>query len=83
MESCEFHSHSAYTQLSISNYLESDIRGSRNMSTPWGKVQTAPVMPCSLQDVMSEQLAHDLHQKEEEERLLINWHFFIVIGKKN
>ncbi|XP_048730947.2 serine/threonine-protein kinase RIO3-like isoform X2 [Ostrea edulis] len=41
------------------------------MSTPWGKVQTAPVMPCSLQDVMSEQLAHDLHQKEEEESLKV------------
>ncbi|XP_062577269.1 serine/threonine-protein kinase RIO3-like isoform X2 [Saccostrea cucullata] len=36
------------------------------MSTPWGKIQAAPVMPCSLQDVMSEQLALDLQKKEEE-----------------
>jgi hypothetical protein len=64
MESCEFHI--AYNHL----FISSDIGGTRNMSTPWGKLQTAPVMPCSLQDVMSEQLAHDLQQKEEEERFL-------------
>ncbi|XP_033726912.1 serine/threonine-protein kinase RIO3-like isoform X2 [Pecten maximus] len=36
------------------------------MSSPWGKVSnSAPVEPCSLQDVMSEQLAADLQEKDE------------------
>jgi len=35
----------------------------RNMASPWGKVAT-PVMPCSLQDVMSEQLADELHSED-------------------
>lgn len=39
------------------------------MSTPWGKTQAAPVMPCSLQDVMSEQLATELQHQEEKESL--------------
>lgn len=33
-------------------------------SSPWGKPQT-PVVPCSLEDVMSEQLASELQEKEE------------------
>lgn len=57
MEGCEF-----------SNRLFSSCNSSRNMSTPWGKTQAAPVMPCSLQDVMSEQLATELQHQEEKER---------------
>lgn len=33
-------------------------------SSPWGKPQ-ATVVPCSLEDVMSEQLASELQEKEE------------------
>ncbi len=35
--------------------------------SPWG--QKAVVMPCSLEDVMSEELAKDLQEKEEREIL--------------
>ena len=31
--------------------------------SPWGK--TSPVQPCSLEDVMSEQLATDLQAEEQ------------------
>ncbi|XP_060077946.1 serine/threonine-protein kinase RIO3-like isoform X2 [Ylistrum balloti] len=34
------------------------------MSSPWGKVTSDPVEPRSFQDVMSEQLAADLEEKE-------------------
>lgn len=37
-------------------------------ASPWGKpttTTTATVTPCSLEDVMSEQLADELQQKED------------------
>ncbi|OWF49187.1 serine/threonine-protein kinase RIO3-like [Mizuhopecten yessoensis] len=41
------------------------------MSSPWGKVTSAPVAPCSLEEVMSEQLAADLQAKAD----LTEWEF--------
>lgn len=61
MEGCEI-------DCTFSNRLFSSCHSPRNMSTPWGKTQAAPVMPCSLQDVMSEQLATELQHQEEKER---------------
>ena len=43
--------------------------------SPWGK--TSPVQPCSLEDVMSEQLATDL--QAEEENSVLNERYFLNI----
>lgn len=50
----------------LNRYFACRRQASPTMSSPWGKVSSAPVA-CSLQDVMSEQLAADMQQKADAE----------------
>ena len=52
------------TKIEVPSQIESSNPWTKNKSQPWGSPST-PAIPCSLEDVMSEELIKTIQVEEE------------------